>query len=101
MQSLLSRDGHFYIYLLGIHAGSQVEHLWEWPLLRFQDQLNLCFKVPPGEFLEGSLIDEINDGLRCSTLVLDVARPALDLVWVPQDLFLIWKILLFLKETLE
>ena len=60
---------------------------------------NLCFNVPPGEFLEGSLVDEVNDGLWCSTLVLDVACPALDLVRVPQDLFLVWKVLLLLKET--
>ena len=54
--------------------------------------------IPPREFLEGSLIDEVDDSLRCSTLVLDVAHPALDLVGMSQDLFLIGKILLLLKE---
>ena len=54
--------------------------------------------IPPREFLEGSLIDEVDDSLRCGALVLDVAHPALDLVGMSQDLFLIRKILLLLKE---
>jgi len=67
-------------------------------LLSPQSEVVIPELVAPRELLEGSLIDEVDNSLRCGALVLDVAHPALDLVGMSQYLFLIWKILLLLKE---
>ncbi len=56
----------------------------------------LCVCVPSWQLLESSLINEIDNSLWSSALVLYITQPALDLIRMTKNLFFIGKVTVIL-----